>query len=48
MDSFAVGIDKEILNPNECRELLDMNPYEGGDEYKTRTSTMKDTGGKTE
>ena len=45
MDSFAVGIDKEILNPNECRELLDMNPYEGGDEYKTRTSTMKDTGG---
>jgi len=45
MDSFAVGIDKEILSPNECRELLDMNPYDGGETYKTRTSTTKDTGG---
>ena len=41
MDSFAVGIDKEILSPNECRDLLDMNPYEGGGEYRTRTSSMK-------
>lgn len=48
MDSFAVAVDKEILNPNECRELLDMNPYEGGDEYRTRTSTVKDTGGQGE
>jgi HK97 family phage portal protein len=45
MDSFAVAIDKEIMNPNECRELLEMNPYEGGDIYKTRTSTTKETGG---
>ena len=44
MDSFAVAIDKEIMNPNECRELLEMNPYTGGDEYRTRTSTIKDTG----
>lgn len=45
MDSFATAIDKEIMNPNECRELLDMNPYDGGDEYRTRTSTVKDNGG---
>jgi len=46
MDGFAVAIDKEILNPNECRDLLDMNPYVGGDVYRTRTSTMKDDQGK--
>lgn len=46
MESFATAIDKEIMNPNECRELLEMNPYDGGDEYRTRTSTVKDTGGK--
>ena len=45
MDSFSVAIDKEIMNPNECRELLEMNPYDGGDIYKTRTSTTKETGG---
>lgn len=45
MDSFAVGIDKEILSPNECRDLLDMNPYDGGDEYRTRTSTTKEPAG---
>lgn len=45
-DSFAVLIDKEIINPNEAREKLDLNPYPGGHEYKTRTSTTKkDTGG---
>ncbi len=45
MDSFSIAIDKEIMNPNECRELLEMNPYDGGDEYRTRTSTVKDNGG---
>jgi len=35
------------MNPNECRELLEMNPYDGGNEYRTRTSTMKDTGAET-
>ncbi|HUU58446.1 MAG TPA: phage portal protein [Phycisphaerae bacterium] len=30
---FAVLIDKGILNPNECRELLERNPRDGGDEY---------------
>lgn len=41
MEGFAVAIDKEIMNPNECRDILDMNPYKGGDVYKTRTSTTK-------
>jgi len=42
-DGFATLIDKEVLNPNEVRELMDMNPYKGGEVYKTRTSTTKDT-----
>ena len=41
MEGFSKAIDKEIMNPNECRDLLDMNPYDGGDEYRTRTSTVK-------
>ena len=48
MDSFAVAIDKEIMNPNECRDLLDLNPYTGGDEYRTRTSTTKEAPGGTD
>jgi HK97 family phage portal protein len=48
MDGFATAIDKELMNPNECRELLEMNPYDGGDEYRTRTSTVKTDTGKTE
>lgn len=43
MEAFASGIDKEIYNPNEVREFLEMNPYEGGDEYRTRTSTTRNT-----
>jgi len=42
MDSFAVGINACILSPNDCRELLDMDGYEGGDTYVTRTSSMKE------
>jgi len=32
-DVFSVLIDKGVLNPNECRELLERNPREGGDKY---------------
>jgi len=32
-DVFAILVDKGILNPNECRELLERNPRKGGDEY---------------
>lgn len=42
MAAFATAIDKEIFNPNEVRELLDYNPYDGGNEYRTRTSTTKE------
>ena len=45
MAGFATGIDKEIFSPNECRDWLDLNPYEGGDEYRTRTSTVKEQTG---
>lgn len=41
MAAYVQGINAEIYSPNEVRELEDMNPYEGGDEYKTRTSTTK-------
>ena len=47
MDGFSIAIDKEIMNPNEARDLMDMNPYEGGEVYKTRTSTTRDTGKET-
>jgi HK97 family phage portal protein len=44
--AYATAIDKEFMNPNECRALEDMNPYLGGEVYRTRTSSMKDTGTK--
>ncbi|HUT42740.1 MAG TPA: phage portal protein, partial [Desulfobacterales bacterium] len=42
-EAYAKAIDKEIMNPNEIRDLEDLNPYEGGDEFRTRTSTVKET-----
>jgi HK97 family phage portal protein len=30
---FEKLIDKGVLSPNECRELLERNPRDGGDEY---------------
>lgn len=35
-------VNIEAMSPNEVRELEDMNPYKGGDEYRTRTSTVKE------
>lgn len=32
-DIFHILLSDGILNPNECRELLDRNPRKGGDEY---------------
>lgn len=34
-DSYAKGINWGILSPNDCRELEDMNPRDGGDAYLT-------------
>lgn len=33
MQALQVAIRSRIQNPNEARALLDLNPYEGGDEY---------------
>lgn len=41
MAGYREGVNAEIFSPNECREWEDLNPYEGGDEYRTRTSSMK-------
>jgi len=41
MEGFQIGVNAEILSPNEAREKIDMNPYEGGDEFRTRTSSVK-------
>ena len=33
MAFISQGITSRVLSPNEGRDMLDMNPYEGGDEY---------------
>ena len=39
-------IAARVINPNEARDMLDMNPYEGGDEYTNpnTTSSKPDNG----
>jgi len=44
MEGIQTAINCEVMNPNEGRDVLDMNPYEGGEIYKTRTSTTKESG----
>ena len=39
MDGYAIGIEEEIFNPNECRAWEDMNPYDGGEVYKNRKTS---------
>ena len=33
IDAFSIAIASRIMNPNECRSKLDLNPYDGGDEF---------------
>ena len=33
-----------VISPNEAREKLDMNPYEGGDEYNNPAITVAESG----
>lgn len=47
MDGFQIGVNTCIINPNEARELMEMNPYEGGEIYQTRTSTVKESNNQT-
>ena len=42
MEGLQTAVNTEIMNPNEARDILDMNPYAGGEEYRTRTSTTKE------
>ena len=44
-EAYALGIEEEILNPNECRGWEDLNPYTGGDVYKARKTSKAPDGG---
>jgi HK97 family phage portal protein len=37
---FAILIDKKVLSPNECRELLERNPYDGGDDFTNQAPQL--------
>jgi HK97 family phage portal protein len=39
MEGYKTAIEEEIFNPNECRAWEDMNPYPGGEIYKSRSAT---------
>lgn len=41
MEFISQAIAARVLNPNEGRELLDMNPYKGGDEYVNPNTIAK-------
>ena len=43
MEGYQMGINCEMFSPNDCLEKEDMNPYPGGDEHRTRTSTIKES-----
>ena len=45
-EAYASGISSEILNPNECREWEDLNPYPGGDKYMNRNTKPAPVAGK--
>ncbi len=38
-EAYSKGIDKGILNPNECRAKEDMEPRDKGDEYTRQLNT---------
>lgn len=41
MAFISQGIAARVLNPNEGREMLDYNPYDGGDEYVNPNTISK-------
>ena len=43
MEGFVAGVNAEIFCPNEPRRKMEMRPYKGGEIFKSRTSTVKDT-----
>lgn len=45
ISTLKSGIEARIWNPNEAREKVDENPYEGGDEYGNPAITPGSPGG---
>lgn len=41
MAFISQGIASRVLNPNEGRSMLDMNPYDGGDTYENPNTIAK-------
>ena len=41
-EAYQMGINGEFICPNEAREDEDRDPYPGGNEFRTRTSTVKE------
>lgn len=48
IESMSLAINARIINPNEAREKLDMNPYEGGDEYANPSITPGPSSGESQ
>lgn len=44
VETLSLGINARIYSPNEARAKLDMNPYEGGDEYANPAITPGNPG----
>jgi HK97 family phage portal protein len=42
---YSIGRQISMLNPNECRALEELNPYEGGDEYDKPANMLTVPGG---
>lgn len=43
-EALAIKLDRGVISPNEWRELDDLNPREGGDEYRVPMNTSPSTG----
>jgi HK97 family phage portal protein len=48
MEGYQIGINSEMLSPNDARAKEDMNPYKGGEIYRSRTSTIREENKKTD
>jgi len=43
MAFISQGISARVLNPNEGRSLLDLNPYDGGDKYENPNTIARNS-----
>lgn len=44
-EAYQRAVGSRILSPNECREMEDLNPYDGGDEYANPAIDVLSAGG---